>query len=179
MNKGDSGPTLKTPIDYLDGLNEKGAVLFVFRPRFHILNIIAWIVLGMVLLALMVYLSSPIIERAETIMFGVILLVYPLFLFILYIAYISVFEDIVIFERGFYPPITSEGTLNTLLMRRTFIPFAFVEKFDIGGFFRHRPSEMKIKALGQTWYISHKWNIDIIAPIIQTGIDNLILMVIL
>lgn len=170
MDKGDEDPGLKTQLRNLRE-DEKGDILFIFKPRLHIFRILGWVILAVIIIGYTVVFISALTTEPDFVMVLSGLMIFPVFLFVLYMSYISTFDNIIIYEYGLNPPLTSEGSINMLIMRRTYISFSAIEHFHLVDRPPSLPGEWIFSAHGRSWRILEKWDINALIPIIETGIN--------
>jgi len=150
---------------------QKGETLFIFKPTLYIFNVACWIALIVVFLwGTMIFFQDLTSENFSwMLMIGLIM--FLIWFFVLYLTYISIFDNIIFFEKGLIPPHCSEKLINMILMRRTFISFSEIEYFDVIIWPIAMPYKIVMVSNGRLWRITRIWDLNMIAPIIQTGIN--------
>jgi len=102
--------------------DDRGDVLFIFRPSYHFLRILGWVIMAVIIISYTaLFLGSFASEPDFLILMLGTLAIFPFFLFVLYMSYLAAFDNIVVYEYGLVPPLVSEGSINIAVLHNYFL----------------------------------------------------------
>ncbi len=152
---------------------ERGVFLHRFRPVNYKRQRIVLMVIIAVFAWMIIDFTRIILRYAkEDVKVPILLTFYIITLFITYIYYLIVFDNITIYERGISPPLSKEKRLwRTIPRFRTFIPFTEISDFEIID--RPEPfTGLMFKAQGRNWILSSNWDIFSLIMVVEQGMAN-------
>ncbi|UCF07586.1 MAG: hypothetical protein JSW28_08050 [Thermoplasmata archaeon] len=154
---------------------EKGEMLWKFRSKRYAYGIIAWLFVSLFTSCLVIGSFWSAFFYGDSITEFIFFT--PLWIFLILLVYmffmIAVFDNLVVFERGFYPPLAQERRpAGLFLAKRTFIPFDAISELAVLKESNYRFPVIRIRAQGTTWIFVKNWDAERIAALIQRGIDE-------
>lgn len=152
---------------------ERGTFLHQFRPRGFARQRYVLIILIAVFAWMIIDFTRIILRYAkDDAKFPLLLTFYIITLFITYIYYLIVFDNITIYEKGISPPLSKEKRFwRTIPRFRTFIPFTEISDFEIID--RPEPfTGLMFKAQGRNWILSSNWDIFSLIMVVEQGMAN-------
>jgi hypothetical protein len=152
---------------------EKGESLYKFRTPYCLL-ILALLIPFLLIFIYLLFIGiwHQLVVKKDIVAFLIIFIVWLFCSQIYYLGFLMAFENVIIFEKGLYPPIGQEsGIIKTLIQKRTFIPFSKIT--DARLFVGPRLNDViTVRYQKQTWEIIMGKNTKIISSILDEGIRN-------